>query len=194
MSIVIVTGPPGAGKTTVSAHLARSVPLGVHLLSDQMFRWIVSGFIPPWEAGSNHQNRTIIAAIASTAARFDDGGYEVVVDGIIGPWFLGQWLAAAGPGRSVQYVIVRPSSAIAMSRATGRQSPEELVDPHPVAAMFEAFQDLGAFEANVVDSSDQAVDQTVEAVRHGLETAEFAITSDHHADIQRLARRFGTES
>lgn len=35
--IVIVTGPPGAGKTTVSAHLARSSVQGLHLPADVFF-------------------------------------------------------------------------------------------------------------------------------------------------------------
>lgn len=45
--VVIVSGPPGSGKTTVAAALAGSSARGVHLESDFFFRAIRSGLIPP---------------------------------------------------------------------------------------------------------------------------------------------------
>jgi hypothetical protein len=50
-----------------------------------------------------------------------------------------------------------------MARATGR-SGEELVDPVPIAAMYDAFADLGEHEADVVDSSDLSVEATAAPV------------------------------
>jgi len=194
MPIAIITGPPGAGKTTVASHLAAASRLGVHLAGDQVFHWVVGGYVPPWMPGTSRQNGTVISAIAAAAVQFADGGYDVFVDGIIGPWFLPHWLQIAGRGRPPHYFVLRPSRQIAGMRATGRLAPGDLVDPHPVAAMFEVFEDLGCFEAHVLDSSSQDISATVAAIQEGLRDGRHLLDPSYEAiDMARLALKFGID-
>ncbi|HUB42484.1 MAG TPA: AAA family ATPase [Streptosporangiaceae bacterium] len=158
MPIVIITGPPGAGKTTVASQLAASSQLGVHLVGDQVFHWVAGGYMQPWMAGTSRQN-------AAAAVQFADAGYDVFVDGIIGPWFLPHWLHTTGPGRPTHYFVIRPSRQVAATRASGRRAPGDLVDTHPVAAMFDVLEDLGSFEAPVLDSSSQVISRTATAIQ-----------------------------
>jgi len=194
MPIAIITGPPGAGKTTVASHLAAASQLGVHLAGDQVFHWVTGGYVPPWMPGTSRQNSTVIRAIAAAAVQFADGGYDVFVDGIIGPWFLPHWLHMAGRGRPTHYFVLRPSRQIAGLRATSRQAPDDLVDPHPVAAMFDVFEDLGSFEAHVLDSSSQEIGATVAAIQTGLRDGRYLLRPNEEAiDMDRLALRFGID-
>jgi RecA/RadA recombinase len=194
MAVAIITGPPGAGKTTVAAQLAASSQLGVHLAGDQVFHWVVGGYVPPWMPGTSRQNGTVISAIAAAAVQFADGGYDVFVDGIIGPWFLPYWLQMAGRARPTHYLILRPSRQIASLRATSRQAPGDLVDPHPVAAMFDVFEDLGRFEAHVLDSSGQDISATVAAIQEGLGDGRYLLDPSNEAiDMDRLALKFGID-
>jgi cytidylate kinase len=192
MSIIVVTGPPGAGKTTVADALARSRSLGVHLVADQCFHWIVSGYVAPWLPGTNRQNATVIKVIGSAAARYEEGGYEVVVDGIVGPWFLQDFQHAVGAeGKSLSYVVLRPARDVALERALARTRDHDLVDARPVGAMYDVFGDLGLFESHVIDSSGQDVTATLGTIERGLETGAFKVTDRHSEDMARLARRHG---
>ena len=60
----------------------------VHIHSDDFYQYIRKGYIAPWLEGSGKQNEVMIEAAAASAERFSAGGYEVFVDGTIGPWFL----------------------------------------------------------------------------------------------------------
>ncbi len=177
MPITIVTGPPGAGKSTVAAALARSSPLGVHLVADQCFRWVVSGFVPPWSPDAEGQNATVIDAVGAAAGRFAEGGYEVVVDGIVGPWFLDRLCRAAGSSAGIlRYVVLRPSREVAVRRAVSRTGGHDLTIRAPVEVMYDAFADLGPYETHVVDSSALGSAVTADVVRAGVATGRFDVS------------------
>jgi hypothetical protein len=143
---------------------------------------------------TSRQNGTVISAIAAAAVQFDGGGYDVFVDGIIGPWFLPHWLQAAGWERPTHYFVLRPSRQIAGMRATGRGGSGDLVDPHPVAAMSDVFEDLGSFEAHVLDSSSPDISATVAATQDGLRDGRYLLDPSNMAtDMDRLALKFGID-
>lgn len=156
--ILVLTGPPGAGKTTVAALVAASFEPSVHLVADQCFHWVASGFVAPWRPEADQQNATVVDVVAAAAARFVAGGYHVVVDGIVGPWFLERFVAVAGT--AVAYAVLRPRPEVALARALGRAGERDLRRSDPVQAMIGAFADLGAYEAHVVDSSDLTAEET----------------------------------
>jgi hypothetical protein len=173
----------------------------VHLVADQVFHWIVSGYLPPWKPGTTSQNGTVIGAVAAAAVRFDRGGYDVFVEGIVGPWLVAHWLHDADPDAPIHYVILRPSRQEAHSRAMRRTGPDDVIDPAPIAAMFDAFQNLGAFEAHVVDSSGLDVEATVRTLKEGIREGRFLLpitherqTADYEYDMARLAERYGIKA
>ena len=66
------------------------------------------------------QNLVVIEAFSEAARRFVAGGYDVIVDGIIGPWFLSPWLNLAKHGCLVHYFILRASKEETLKRAVER--------------------------------------------------------------------------
>src|SRR5690606_4498719 len=137
--IVIVTGPPAAGKSTLTRALALSAKdmPAAHIHSDDAYAYIVRGYVEPWRPESRHQNAVVIEALAAGAVRFAQGGYLAVMDGVIGPWFLGPWREAAHRVR-VDYVVLLPDEAAALARFSARED-HPLQEPAVVSQMWAAF-------------------------------------------------------
>ena len=172
---MIVSGPPGSGKTTVSAALASSCERGVHLESDWFFRSIKSGFVAPWLPEAHGQNAAVMVAAADAAAAYADAGYTVVWDGIVGPWFLGLIARRLGDHEiRVQYLVLRPSRVTASQRVRDRGDTPETSGAE---TMYDQFADLGEFESHVV-SSDAPAEQVIEACKAALVDGSLQVEPD----------------
>ncbi len=161
--IVIVSGPPGAGKSTVARALAQGSPgpLAVHLHTDDFYAYIRKGWVPMWRSESMAQNITVMRALAAAAAAYAKGGYDTLVDGLIGPWFLDPWReAAAAHGVELHYVCLMPSEAETVARGTARAEPGAMTDESVIRQMWQAFCDRPPEPANVVDTTGEAPEST----------------------------------
>src|SRR5580700_8843176 len=138
-SMIIVTGPPGAGKSTVARMVADQFHFSVLLIGDDFHHFIRRGYRPPWQGESESQNEVVIDATAAAAAAYAVGGYLVVVDGIIGPWFLERWLSHLPNELPVHYIVLRPSKEVALQRAIERSGNRDLVNPEPITFMHQVF-------------------------------------------------------
>lgn len=176
--IVLVSGACGTGKSTVSHLLAENSPCGfsVHMHTDDFYQYIRKGYTDPWLDESGDQNETVIEAAAASAARFAAGGYEVYVDGVIGPWFLKPWLGLARTGIDVRYVVLRPDEQCTVRRAAEREQRAEFpLDSGAVQKMWRMFAGLGEYEANATDTSGQTAEESADFIQNRLEEGGFCI-------------------
>jgi uridine kinase len=55
--LVIISGPPGAEKSTVARRLSQRTgsPLAMHMHTDDMYAYVKKGFVPPWGRSRGHR-------------------------------------------------------------------------------------------------------------------------------------------
>ena len=81
---IVVTGIPGAGKTTVARLLAQRFALAAHIEADQLQQMIVAGGLWPDEEPRDEAYRQLALRArngALLAASFVGAGFTAVLDG-----------------------------------------------------------------------------------------------------------------
>ncbi|MEU2788718.1 AAA family ATPase [Streptomyces sp. NPDC007100] len=174
--LVLLGGPPGSGKSTVAGRLAAAAGRPtVHMHTDTFYVWIRSGFHPPYLPEAALQNEVVQKVMTDAACAYAGGGYDVILDGILGPWMLDAFGAACERrGLGLSYVILRPSLEVVLARARQREG-RELKEVEPITGLYGAFREVGALEGHVINSSFQSVEQTADEIAAGLRAGRFAI-------------------
>jgi adenylate kinase family enzyme len=176
--ILVLTGPPGAGKSTVADILARQNDSpAAHLDTDDFYdRYIKSGYILPWLPESQKQNETVTRVIAAAACAYAEGGYFTIIDGIVGPWFLEPFRAAASAKNiPLHYIVLRPASADAAFARVQARGTHGLKAEGPVRDLFRQFSALGAFEKHAFDSGAMGAAETAVTLSRKLAAGDFRL-------------------
>src|SRR5688572_21761477 len=110
--VFVISGTPGAGKSTVAVALARRFRPGVHIPVDDVREWVVSGIanpVPVWTEETTRQFRLARQVAGDAALIYAEAGFAVVIDDVVlqteGGSVYGEHLAAVGP----HLVLLRPS-------------------------------------------------------------------------------------
>lgn len=105
----------------------------------------------------------------SAAESFAHNGYDVIVDGIIGPWFIGPWQKAVEDGYEVHYIILRAEKEETLKRAVGRSKLDTDTNTELVEIMWKQFCNLGNYETKVLTTTELSLEETAERIKEGLE-------------------------
>jgi predicted kinase len=157
--MIVVSGPVGVGKTTVSRLVAAEFDHSVHLHIDDFMAAIVSGWVDPNAPEAAAQHDAVGGALAVSAMSFAGDGYTTVVDGHLFP-VNAAGLAAASNARGVacHYVVLTAPIDTCWARARGRGEGRWPLEQEPVAALHARFAALDLDPRHVVDASGTAED------------------------------------
>ena len=153
-SLLVVTGPPGAGKSTLAEQLAVSMDPSALVEGDAFFRFLRTGAIGPWLAEADRQNTFVTRAAGAAAGGFVRDGVHTVYDGIIGPWFLDEFLTATGLP-FLDYVVLLPPVATCVERVLTRKN-HGFRDEAATRQMHDEFTRRGPADRHLVNVFDAA--------------------------------------
>ena len=146
-SVTVISGCPGSGKTTLSKHLANRAPRGVRVDTDVFYHFLAHR-LDPSAPESSAQNAAVIRAFLRAAKSYVQDGYDVVVDGVVGPWWLELIQIELG---DFQYAILHADLETVLQRTSKRAKTAQVsASPTLVRTMHGQFDSLSGLEERVI--------------------------------------------
>jgi predicted kinase len=169
-TIYLISGIPGAGKTTVSRLLAGRFKRGVHIESDALQKLIVTGGLWPQEEPLEEARRQLALRGKHTcllADSFFEAGFTPVIDDVVIGSRLEEFRTHLR-SRPLRFVLLTPRIEVVRDRDAGR-------DKH-VFDIWGHLDDVAREETPRVglwlDSSDMTAEETVAAILERAGEAE----------------------
>ena len=179
-TLLLLTGSPGCGKTTVAPLVADRHEPSACLDLDWFFAKLRRGAIEPWRPESHIQNRVVLRAAADAVAAFAAGGYFTVGEGILYPFMLDLFAAACEPRRIVvHYAVLRAPIEVVQQRVHDRTSEPihvaALADADVVDDLWAQFEAHGVDERHRVDAGARTPVEVAEEIDARLRAGEFRL-------------------
>jgi cytidylate kinase len=161
-AVYIISGLPGAGKTTVSCCLAKRFERGAHIESDLVQQMITSGGCwPEWEPREEamRQFRLRCRNVSLLADSFFEEGFTPVIDDIVIGSRIDDYLSDVRT-RPLLFVMLLPRADVVRERDASRY--KQVFDKwsHLDRALRDDERRTGLW----LETSDMTVEQTVDAI------------------------------
>jgi hypothetical protein len=170
--LLIVTGPPGAGKSTVARLVVATFEPSVLVEGDAFFGFLRRGAIRPWLPAADRQNQVVTKAAAAASGRYASGGFTTVYDGVVGPWFLPTFANASGLPQ-LDYVILLPSVARCLEGVRTR-SGHGFTDEEVTRQMHRSFREAEIERRHVLADPPRSPADTAGLVREAFDGGALA--------------------
>lgn len=140
---------------------------------DEFFRFLRTGRIDPWLVDAHAQNEVVTAAAGAATGRFVRGGYWTVYDGVIGWWFLPQFVRSAGLER-LHYVVLLPPPTTCVERVASRIG-HGFQDESATKRMHAGFAAAAVDSRHLISDPDLGLDEIVQQVFELLDDDQLAV-------------------
>ena len=117
--IILLTGVPGAGKTSVAGALAAMFPRSAHVEADALRNCIRQGGVNPGGSPSDEADRQlelVTRMVAEVANQLFADGFTVIVDDVVVTRGRLDGYLAALRGAPLHYVLLAPPREIVLER------------------------------------------------------------------------------
>jgi predicted kinase len=135
--VIVVSGPPGVGKSTVARAVADAYDPSALVVGDDFFGYLHRGSIEPWLPEADAQNRTVVAAAGAACGRLAEG-FTVVYDGVLWPPYAALFASAARG--TFHYAVLLPPLDVCLQRVRDRGE-HPFSDQAAASDMWHSFDD-----------------------------------------------------
>ena len=185
---VIVTGMPGAGKTTVTSLVADALPRGAQVGGDAVNAMIRGGYV--WFMGSPtqealRQDELCNRNMCGLANNFVDFGFTVLMDTVLADRSELDFFIALMSPRPVRLVVLDPGIDVCQARNAGRDPADRFEFDGYVrleADMRREFGDIGWW----LDTAALTAEQTADKMVAELASRTSALLPGWNAWLRRL--------
>lgn len=157
--LIIVTGPAGVGKSTVSGVLAGSFDKSALIEGDDIYAQVVGGYIEPWKEG-NHLD-TFLKVCINSIKTYLESGYNVVFNYIISPGQLSVIMDELS-GYQIKFAVLMVDGSVLLNRDKLRPEEQQMNDRCIV--LLNEFKKFNYPDSYVIDSSSLAVQDVVNMI------------------------------
>src|SRR5262249_51706943 len=165
--VIILTGAPASGKSTVAERLASCLDRAAHRQVDCCRKMVKGGYASPhhWNDEVDRQYRSARTSAAQTARNLAAAGSLPILDDIVPPAWVDEWRRELD-GLDCRFVVLCPRFDVAQRR--NRERPIWTVDETLLAELHAMLEGPHTEGWLVVDNSEGTVDDAVAAVPRGL--------------------------
>jgi predicted ABC-type ATPase len=171
--IILLSGPVGAGKTTVARELVKSTLGPAAYIEGDKFWWFIAKDGKLIKKLDNF--KMIMRSMTVAALPYARTGYEVILDFSIPPWYL-PTIVKIVKARNIplDYIVLRPSEKICAERAATRH--EGIIkDYAPYTELYACFDEAERY--TISDDESDAI-TIAEHIREGLNEGVFRVQNN----------------
>lgn len=126
---LIISGVPGAGKTTVSRLVAARFPRAARLDGDAMNELIVTGRVGPVSEPADEAQRQLLLRarnLCSLANNFTEAGFVPIIDHVVPDREVLAFMVARIVARPIMFVMLAPPLDVCQQRNADRPVQEQV--------------------------------------------------------------------
>jgi len=167
--LLLLTGPAGAGKSTVAQAWCRRRVKAVHIQLDDMRLLVVSGYANPQEQGQAQSEQYDLAAGACllVARHYVEHGYDVVIDDVFPPQLFQRLWRPRLDGLRWRAVVLQPSLEETLRRGQVRSKRVKqsiVLDQHTAMGLWP--------QEFIIDTTNLSPEEAVDRIERELRLAE----------------------